>query len=131
MVADLRTIPLKDELLDQIDRAVQEIRLAESLALKSDWPQAFKHALSASEASESTFELAVERLLNIHRTALTEIFFNKDMLAMLYFPDEHVFAIYVPLFVPVSFPLVTGLWHEISKRFARHFLTSVSFALHA
>lgn len=34
------------------------------------------------------------------------------MVAMLYFPDEHKYAIYLPLFLPVLLPIFTGLRAE-------------------
>lgn len=35
------------------------------------------------------------------------------MLALLYFPDEHKYAIYTPLFGPVAVPLIVALIKEI------------------
>jgi len=52
-------------------------------------------------------------------SALPELFFDKNMLAMLYFPEEHSFAIYVPLFVPVSVPVLMGLVNEFKRRRAK------------
>ena len=34
---------------------------------------------------------------------------------MLYFPDEHKFAIYTPLFLPISIPMVLKLGAEVKK----------------
>jgi len=44
-----------------------------------------------------------------------EAFFDPDMLSLLYFPDEHKFAIYTPLFLPISVPVVLKLLAEIKK----------------
>lgn len=33
-------------------------------------------------------------------------FFNPDMLGLLYFPDEHKYAVYTPLFAPLLVPLI-------------------------
>ena len=38
--------------------------------------------------------------------AATRAAFNHEMLAMLYFPDEHKWAVYTPLFGPI------GEWHS-------------------
>jgi len=41
------------------------------------------------------------------------------MLALLYFPDEHKYAIYTPLFGPVAVPMVVALlkeWKEWKER---------------
>jgi phosphatidylinositol glycan class S len=42
-------------------------------------------------------------------------FFDPTMVSMLYFPDEHKYAIYMPLFVPISVPLIMALLKEIKK----------------
>jgi GPI-anchor transamidase subunit S len=36
------------------------------------------------------------------------------MLALLYFPAEHKYAVYTPLFVPVAVPLLVTLRKEVS-----------------
>jgi phosphatidylinositol glycan class S len=43
----------------------------------------------------------------------SEAFFHPDMLGMLYFPPEHTYAIYLPLFAPALMPLVFALVKEI------------------
>ncbi|KAF9433513.1 GPI transamidase component, partial [Entomortierella beljakovae] len=42
-------------------------------------------------------------------------FFDPTMVSMLYFPDEHKYAIYMPLFVPISVPLVLTVLRELKK----------------
>lgn len=37
------------------------------------------------------------------------------MLALLYFPDEHKYAVYTPLFGPVSVPLLMALLREVKE----------------
>lgn len=44
---------------------------------------------------------------------ITDAFFAPNMVAMLYFPDEHKYAIYLPLFLPVLLPVFTGLRAEL------------------
>ena len=58
---------------------------------------ALNHAKQALERSESAF-------------------FDPTMVSMLYFPDEHKYAIYMPLFVPVSVPLLIALLREAKKK---------------
>lgn len=43
-------------------------------------------------------------------------FFDPKMVSMLYFPDEHKYAIYMPLFVPVAIPVLMALVNEARKR---------------
>lgn len=45
--------------------------------------------------------------------------FNPTMLSLLYFPDEHKYAVYTPLFGPVLVPLVLGVIKEVSGRIPR------------
>ena len=45
--------------------------------------------------------------------ASVRAFFNPKILSLLYFPDEHKLAIYVPLFVPVLVPFVLSVVVEV------------------
>jgi hypothetical protein len=40
-------------------------------------------------------------------------FFDDKMVSMLYFPDEHKYAIYTPLFGPLALPLLMALLTEL------------------
>jgi len=44
-------------------------------------------------------------------------FFDDKMVSMLYFPDEHKYAIYTPLFGPLALPLVMALLKELRDMF--------------
>jgi hypothetical protein len=46
-------------------------------------------------------------------------FFDDKMVSMLYFPDEHKYAIYTPLFGPLALPLVMALLRELQGMFKR------------
>ena len=39
-------------------------------------------------------------------------FFDPNMVSMLYFPAEHLLAIYMPFFVPIAVPMMTALYKE-------------------
>lgn len=39
-------------------------------------------------------------------------FFDPTMLALLYFPDEHKYAVYMPLFVPILLPILSAIFKE-------------------
>jgi GPI-anchor transamidase subunit S len=45
-------------------------------------------------------------------TLSSRAFFNPGMLAMLYFPVEHKYAVYTPLFAPVSVPILVATIKE-------------------
>jgi len=40
-------------------------------------------------------------------------FFDDKMVSMLYFPDEHKYAVYTPLFGPLALPLLMALLREL------------------
>ncbi|KAJ3333345.1 hypothetical protein HDU76_009148 [Blyttiomyces sp. JEL0837] len=42
-------------------------------------------------------------------------FFDPTMVSLLYFPDEHKYAVYMPLFTPITVPLVIALVKEIRQ----------------
>jgi GPI-anchor transamidase subunit S len=44
-------------------------------------------------------------------------FFDDKMVSMLYFPDEHKYAIYTPLFGPLALPLLMALLRELQTLF--------------
>ncbi|GMK57143.1 hypothetical protein CspeluHIS016_0309830 [Cutaneotrichosporon spelunceum] len=44
-----------------------------------------------------------------------EAFFDPSMMGLLYFPDQHKFAVYTPLFAPIGVSIVAGLLREIAN----------------
>lgn len=42
-----------------------------------------------------------------------EAFFDPSMMGLLYFPDQHKFAVYAPLFAPIGVSIVAGLLKEL------------------
>lgn len=47
-------------------------------------------------------------------TLASRAFFNPGMLALLYFPAEHTYAVYAPLFASVSAPLLGAILREFA-----------------
>lgn len=62
----------------------------------------------SSDIAERSLEAASDALTHASRA-----FFHPSMLGMLYFPDEHKYAIYTPLFGPLLLPLIAALVREI------------------
>lgn len=60
-------------------------------------PQALSHASAALEAASRAY-------------------FDPSMLSLLYFPDEHKYAVYTPLFGPVAVPLVVSVIKLFKER---------------
>lgn len=56
-------------------------------------------------------------------TSSEEVFFDNSLLALLYFPEDQKYAIYVPLFLPILFSFVTVLV-PVVKELKQHFLPS-------
>ena len=44
-----------------------------------------------------------------------EVFFDNSLLALLYFPEDQKYAIYVPLFLPILFSFVTALMPVVKE----------------
>uniref|UniRef100_A0A7S4HKN8 GPI transamidase component PIG-S n=1 Tax=Vannella robusta TaxID=1487602 RepID=A0A7S4HKN8_9EUKA len=96
MVQKLTNMMISDEL---------QATVIESLAALSTSHEAIR---------EGNYELAQEQSkLAMHKAH--EAFFDPDMLSLLYFPDEHKFAIYTPLFLPISIPMFLKLVSETKR----------------
>jgi phosphatidylinositol glycan class S len=64
--------------------------------------------------SNSSLEQAVANSIK-SSTLSSQAFFNPGMLALLYFPMEHIWVVYAPLFAPVSLPLVAAAVRELKR----------------
>jgi len=53
-------------------------------------------------------------------------FFHPSLLSLLYFPDDQKYAVYFPLFLPISLPLITSLFLLIKKYRASKSSSSVA-----
>ncbi|CEH17002.1 GPI transamidase complex, GPI17/PIG-S component, involved in glycosylphosphatidylinositol anchor biosynthesis [Ceraceosorus bombacis] len=85
--------------LDALDQLEMEFRLQDSSAGSTS--ERLSRALSHSRRAASHASRA---------------FFNRDMLALLYFPAEHKYAVYTPLFGPVAVPLLVALARLAKER---------------
>jgi len=99
------------ETLHSIVKLVDQI---ENMPVKEDVKGDIQNALDSLELTYKSSDLA-ELALEHSARALTlssRAFFNPGMLALLYFPPEHTYAIYAPLFAPVSLPLIAPVVRE-------------------
>lgn len=109
VVNTISTLKSLAQLVDEIPNMVVEDHISIKVRQSLDALDAVSRALSAEDyikalqSSIETVELA------------EKAFFDPTMVSMLYFPDEHKYAIYMPLFVPISVPLVMALLKEIKK----------------
>ncbi|KDQ07435.1 hypothetical protein BOTBODRAFT_180713 [Botryobasidium botryosum FD-172 SS1] len=100
------------EALGSIVKLVDRIK---GMPIKNDVKGDFIEAL---EELDQVYSSAVESpeaaLLHSSRahTLSSRAFFNPGMLAMLYFPAEHTYAVYTPLFAPAAVPLFVAIVRE-------------------
>ena len=84
----------------------------------------------ANENDDECGEAACAQALRSSRGALQSIvdaFYDPDLLPQLYFPDQHLLAVHMPLLAPLILPLIVGLVKEI-KRHKRKLKTAAEGA---
>ncbi|CAH7671916.1 phosphatidylinositol-glycan biosynthesis class S protein-domain-containing protein [Phakopsora pachyrhizi] len=100
LINDQKSMRVSGEVQSQVKESLRSLELAQE---------------TLSRGGGSLFESIrlTDRALKSSSTA----FFSPTMLSMLYFPDEHKYAIYTPLFGPILFPLMLAGVNEL--RFLR------------
>jgi len=79
-----------------------------------------------NEAFENLERGEFDSALKLSRQSIQDsesAFFDPSLLELLYFPQDQKFAIYVPLFLPVALPILSGALQAF-KYFKAHFLHS-------
>jgi phosphatidylinositol glycan class S len=94
LIQELVNIPVPESLLDDVQAALWQFDNSTDSCARGQYQSALKASQYAHKAAEDAF-------------------FAPNMVAMLYFPDEHKYAIYLPLFLPVLLPVFTGLRAEL------------------
>ncbi|KAK6538589.1 GPI transamidase component [Orbilia ellipsospora] len=74
-------------------------------------------SLACEELRKGRFAKALE-MGRIAQEEAEKAFFERTMVAQVYFPDEHKLAVYMPLLGPVSVPLVLGVIRELKRAIA-------------
>ncbi|XP_075541033.1 phosphatidylinositol glycan anchor biosynthesis class S isoform X1 [Dermacentor variabilis] len=100
LLSKISNIVVKDEIGELIYSSVSYAKQSFDLLNRGDLENAFRNAEAAFLASEKAF-------------------FDPSLLALLYFPDDQKYAIYIPLFLPISLPVVLsirGLWCYYKNR---------------
>lgn len=87
LLGTISNIVITDDIGDKINTAVQSIEGSLEDLKNGELLAACKKAKQAFVLSE-------------------EAFFDQSLLAMLYFPNDQKYAVYIPLFLPVSLPVV-------------------------
>ncbi|KAI8972834.1 phosphatidylinositol-glycan biosynthesis class S protein-domain-containing protein [Trametes punicea] len=109
----LENVQSSTETLEAIVRLVDQI---ENMPVGQDVVGDVQDALDAlNEAHDSSRVSPVAALKHSARalTLASRAFFNPGMLALLYFPAEHTYAVYTPLFASVAAPLIGAVMREL------------------
>ncbi|XP_077533914.1 phosphatidylinositol glycan anchor biosynthesis class S isoform X2 [Haemaphysalis longicornis] len=99
LLSTISNIVIKDEIGDLVYSSVSHARHSFEQLEQGDLESSFSSAEAAFLASEKAF-------------------FDPSLLALLYFPDDQKYAIYIPLFLPVSLPVlmsIRSLWAYYRK----------------
>jgi phosphatidylinositol glycan class S len=109
VLKSLSSLESIEKLLDKVGNIVIGQQVSERMHEAVDLSHQAIHSLAsghlkhAYECSRKGFQLS------------ESAFFDPSLLALLYFPDDQKYAIYFPLFLPVSLPLVSSVYHLIRK----------------
>ncbi|XP_045539069.1 GPI transamidase component PIG-S isoform X2 [Papilio machaon] len=90
LLGEISNIVINDEVGASINSAVTSSVGAGEAAARGELLRAYRTSLDAFLAAESAF-------------------MEPSLLALLYFPDDQKYAIYIPLFLPIMFPVVLSL----------------------
>lgn len=89
LLEEIGNIVINDEIGKEVEFAVTSIKSSHYHLANGNLREAFLASRDALKASELAF-------------------FHPSLLELLYFPEDQKFAIYIPLFLPISIPVVTS-----------------------
>ncbi|XP_072044480.1 GPI transamidase component PIG-S-like [Amphiura filiformis] len=87
-------IVINDDIAQQVYKAVESVNQGHAYLQQGNLYRAFHASKRAIAASEKAF-------------------FDPSLLELLYFPDDQKFAIYIPLFLPISIPVFASLFKVV------------------
>ncbi|XP_045503096.1 GPI transamidase component PIG-S isoform X2 [Colias croceus] len=90
LLGEISNIVINEEVGASINTAVYNIEHTKKQMAAGDLSDAYKSARNAFLAAETAF-------------------MEPSLLALLYFPDDQKYAIYIPLFLPIMFPVILSL----------------------
>ncbi|XP_071090185.1 GPI transamidase component PIG-S-like [Haliotis cracherodii] len=90
LLGEIGNIVIKDDIGTEVKSSVAAIRESLRQLAEGQLEEAFLSSKKALIASEKAF-------------------FDPSLLELLYFPEDQKFAIYIPLFLPISIPVFTSL----------------------
>ncbi|KAI9011144.1 phosphatidylinositol-glycan biosynthesis class S protein [Gaertneriomyces semiglobifer] len=101
MIEQLEAMPVSDHIQEMVSASLSSLDRAKK-ALQSNADGVARYIEAAGFARKAV-------------TLASDAFFDPTMVAMLYFPDEHKFAVYMPLFVPIAVPILVALVKELKE----------------
>ncbi|EDO47558.1 predicted protein, partial [Nematostella vectensis] len=90
LLEQIGNMVIGDQIKNQVEQALAAIHKSKEELALGNVTSAFLEAKSAIVSSEKAF-------------------FDPSILALLYFPDDQKYAIYIPLFLPISLPVLMSL----------------------
>ncbi|KAJ7073530.1 phosphatidylinositol-glycan biosynthesis class S protein-domain-containing protein [Mycena belliarum] len=100
---------------DTLKSIVKLVDQIENMPVGQDVKGDVQHSLTALDQMYTSVSTSLNETLHQSAHALTlasRAFFNPGMLALLYFPAEHKYAVYTPLFASALIPLIAAAARE-------------------
>ncbi|CAG2234101.1 GPI transamidase component PIG-S-like [Mytilus edulis] len=91
LLGKIRNMVIQDHIGKLVEEAVSAIKSSHNYLAQGKLDKAFLKSKQAFKASETAF-------------------FDPSLLELLYFPEDQKFAIYIPLFLPISLPVIASLY---------------------
>lgn len=107
VLKSLSSLESIEKLLDKVGNIVIGKQVSEWMHEAVDLSHQAIHSLASGQL-EKAYDCS-RKAFQLSESA----FYDPSLLALLYFPDDQKYAIYFPLFLPVSLPLVSSLYHLI------------------
>eukprot|EP00474_Spongospora_subterranea_P000778 CRZ01236.1 hypothetical protein [Spongospora subterranea] len=90
LLDDNRQLPVTVHVAKLVQQSVDSLENCLTSAKSRSYNDAYNYCLVGYNAAYSAF-------------------FDETMLPLLYFPDEHVYAVYMPYFVPIAMPILSRI----------------------
>ncbi|XP_064613350.1 GPI transamidase component PIG-S-like [Liolophura sinensis] len=94
LLGQISNIVIRDEIGKEVQISVESIRRTHQFLSLGDLEKAFFSSRQAIVSSEKAF-------------------FDPSLLELLYFPEDQKFAIYIPLFLPISIPVAMSILQAV------------------
>jgi len=100
LIEDIPNMVIRDEIASQVVGAISHLERAHEAWSSQEEGGGFEAAAAAAGKAISASEQA---------------FFDPSILSLLYFPDDHKMAVYIPYFVPVLLPVLMAVAKEVQQ----------------